>query len=130
MSEVIRVTQKGKWKKTYGFLRTVKEKRIFDALVPYGEKGVSVLSASTPIDTGESASSWSYEIAISNSEVRMEWHNNRMGNDGKTPVVILIQTGHGTRTGGYVPPNDFINPVMKPLFDEIADAVWRVVESL
>jgi hypothetical protein len=46
-----------------------------------------------------------------------------------TPLVILLQFGHGTGTGGYVQGRDFINPAIKPVFDKIAEEVWRVVTT-
>jgi len=44
-------------------------------------------------------------------------------------VVILLQYGHGTGTGGYVRGRDFINPAIKPVFDKIANDVWKAVTS-
>ena len=54
---------------------------------------------------------------------------NDVQNQG-VPIVILLQYGHGTGTGGYVQPNDFINPAMKPIFQKIADDAWKEVRSL
>ena len=130
MAEIIKVTQKGDWKKTYKFLQSIRQKRLYSLLDSYGEKGVSILSAATPVRSGATASSWYYTVTVGDSEVEIEWHNSRMGTDGQTPVAILIQMGHGTRNGGYVSPTDFVNPAMQPLFDEIADSVWKVVTSL
>jgi hypothetical protein len=48
---------------------------------------------------------------------------------GSTPVAILLQYGHGTGTGGYVQGRDFINPAAKPVMDQIAADVWKVVTS-
>ena len=31
---------------------------------------------------------------------------------GITIVQFIIKQGHGTRNGGYVPPNDFITPIV------------------
>ena len=45
------------------------------------------------------------------------------------PVAILLQYGHGTGTGGYVVGRDFINPAVKPVMDQIAEEVWKVVTS-
>ena len=36
---------------------------------------------------------------------------------------------YATRNGGYVEGFDFINPALKPLFDEIADTIWREVRD-
>jgi hypothetical protein len=40
---------------------------------------------------------------------------------------VLIQFGHGTRQGGYVQGIDYINPAMRPIFDQIAADMWKEV---
>jgi hypothetical protein len=55
--------------------------------------------------------------------------NNDAQNDG-VPIAILIQYGHGTGTGGYVAPNDYINPAMKPIFQKIANDAWKEVRAI
>ena len=42
-------------------------------------------------------------------------------------IAIILQYGHGTGTGGYVAGRDYINPAIRPVFDNIADAVWKEV---
>lgn len=130
MAKLVTVTTSGNFKKTYGFLRKIKEKRIYDVLDRYGEMGVKILSANTPVRTGATAASWTYVKEVSSGSISLEWHNSRMANDGKTPLVILIIQGHGTRNGGYVAPNDFVTPAMESLCQEATEAVWKVVTSL
>jgi hypothetical protein len=130
MSGLVKFTHKGDFKKTLKFLENIKSKKIYTILDQYGQKGVDLLKASTPIRTGKTAASWSYRVVMEGDSVGIEWLNSNMANDGKTPVAILIQMGHGTRTGGYVPPRDYINPAMKPLFDEIVQAIDKAVKAL
>lgn len=130
MGKIVSFEAKGDFRKTYRFLEKIKEFRIQNLLNQYGAKGVDILSANTPVKTGKTASSWSYETNVSNDSISIEWYNSSLANDEKTPVVILIIKGHGTRNGGYVPPNDFVEPLMEDLFAEAADAVWKVVTSL
>lgn len=127
---IITRTYTGDFRKTYDFLKSIKEKRIYDILDQYGQKGVDLLADETPKRTGKTAASWTYKKEVSEQRIVLEWRNSNMADDGKTPVVILIIKGHGTGTGGYVPPNDFVSPVMESLFKEAADAVWKVVTSL
>jgi hypothetical protein len=42
---------------------------------------------------------------------------------------VLIQYGHGTGTGGYVEGIDYINPAMRPIFDEIVERVVKEVSK-
>lgn len=97
------------------------------ALEKYGDEGVAALSSATQEDTGLTAGSWRYETFREGSVYGIRWCNSHMA--GNTPVVILLQYGHGTGTGGYVVGHDFINPVMKPLFERIKDDVRKAVSS-
>jgi hypothetical protein len=44
-------------------------------------------------------------------------------------IAVIIQYGHGTRNGGYVQGIDYINPALRPIFDEMAERVWKEVTS-
>jgi len=129
MGSIVSLTSNGDFKKTNRFLTTVLDLKIESILDFYGAKGVELLASQTPVRTGRTASSWSYEKDVTNTSITLTWVNNSVGDDGKTPVVILIIKGHGTRTGGYVAPNDFVTPIVENLFREAADAVWRAVKS-
>jgi len=94
----------------------------------YGPIGVNALANATPKDSGLTALSWDYSIEKHGSGYDLNWFNTHENNG--TVIAILIQYGHGTGTGGYVPPNDFINPAMKPVFDKIAEDIWKEVSNL
>jgi hypothetical protein len=93
----------------------------------YGREGVNALKSATPIDSAETAASWNYKIERSGRSVSIAWTNTNVV-DG-TPLIILLQYGHGTGTGGYVQGRDIINPAMRPIFNKIADNVWKAVTS-
>jgi hypothetical protein len=127
----ITVEAPGGFSKTYKYLneiQTFKRRKLMSILKKYGEEGVKSLMEMTPQDTGETANSWSYEITEKSNSIVLSFNNDAQ-NDG-IPIAILIQYGHGTGTGGYVPPNDFINPAMKPIFQKIADDAWKEVHAL
>ena len=100
-----------------------------DKLNSYGEQGVAALSNATPKRTGLTASSWSYEIEQTSTTITITWKNSNMAREA-IPIAILIQNGHGTRTGGYVQGIDYINPALKPIFEEIAENVWKELTKL
>lgn len=130
MSRLITITQKGDFKYTEDFLERMssfRQKQLMQVLNKYGEIGVNALSSATPVDTGKTASSWSYDVHISGNGIEIVWSNSNTVRGGALNIAVLIQYGHGTGTGGYVQGRDFINPVMRPLFDEIADKVWEEV---
>jgi hypothetical protein len=91
------------------------------------QKGVAALSRATPHDSGKAASSWSYEVTKTRSSITIGWKNSDVENG--YPVALMIQYGHGTGTGGYIAGIDYINPAMRPIFDQIADTVWKAVIS-
>ena len=116
---------KGDLKKTKKFLENVSRHNHFKNLERYAKRGVDALSSATPIDTGLTASSWGYEIHASGDSYKIVWTNSNLV-DG-VPIAIILQYGHATGTGGYVQGRDYINPAIRPVFDEIAENVWKEV---
>lgn len=119
---------KGDWKKTDRYLEKLKRADYMRKLNKYGAKGVAALSAATPRDTGATAGSWSYELFVSKGQTELVFYNHN--NEGGVNVAVLIQYGHGTGTGGYVAGKDFINPAMRPIFDQMAEEIWAEVRKL
>jgi hypothetical protein len=93
----------------------------------YGQSGVDALSSATPRRTGKTAESWKYRVIRDRSHPRIEWYNTNIRNG--SVIAVLIQYGHGTGTGGYVQGRDYINPAIRPIFDKIADDMWRQVKA-
>lgn len=122
---MITFTAKGDFKNTEKFLQRMKEFAKISDLDKYGQEGVDALSAATPMDSGKTASSWGYRIKHENGSASIEWTNSNI-NDG-VPIAVIIQYGHGTGRGGYVKGIDYINPAMRPVFESIADKVWKEV---
>ena len=89
----------------------------------YGKMGVEALRNATPVDTGITASSWSYEIQNEGDRVSLSFFNTSE-NKG-VYIAIILQYGHGTGTGGWVEGRDYINPAVQPIFDQIADELWK-----
>lgn len=110
------------------FLKRVLQGNIYNDLERYGQVGVDALSNATPIDSGETALSWRYRvIQTAEGHYGIAWYNEHE-NDGAN-IAILIQYGHGTGTGGYVQGRNFINPAIQPIFDLIAEDVWKKVKA-
>ena len=122
---MIVVKHKGDFNKTENFLRRISKTDFRHILQKYGQEGVAALAAATPIDSGLTASSWSYEISISRGRYVISWSNSNV-NDG-VPIAIILQYGHGTRNGGWVEGRDYINPAIQPIFDKIVAEAWREV---
>lgn len=117
----------GSTRKTEAFLRKLSKGDIFSQLEAYAREGVSALIAATPVDSGLAADSWDFEIENTRGSATIKWINKDIENG--FPVAIMLQYGYGTGTGGYVQGQDYVNPAMKPVFDRIADKVWKAVIS-
>ena len=121
----ISFTSKGDFSKTIKFLNKVKNVKINDILSKYGKIGVNALSQATPKDSGVTSRSWNYKIEVNNDNASIVWYNANVVKG--VNIAVILQYGHGTRNGGWVEGRDYINPAMKPIFDKIADQVWKEV---
>lgn len=120
-----RTRQEGK--ESDKWLQNLKNLRIEEILNRYGAEGVRALAGATPIESGETAAAWGYEIEHSGDSWTIHWTNDHI-NKGVN-IAIILQYGHGTGTGGYVAGRDYINPVLAPIFDKIANDAWKEVTA-
>ena len=125
MAGGIRLTSKGDFKKTEQFLKFATNASKNINLDKYGQKGVAALASATPVDTGLTAKSWNYKVEKSGSTISLVFYNTNVVSG--VPIAIILQYGHGTGTGGWVEGRDYINPAIRPIFDEMADAIWKEV---
>lgn len=125
---MIRFRHKGNFNNTEKLLENAKKINYRRILDKYGREGVAVLSSVTPIDSGLTSMSWTYEIKEYSGGIEVIWKNTNIVNG--VPVAILLQYGHGTRNGGYVQGRDYINPALQPIFDRLSEEIRREVASL
>ena len=125
---VIQMSEKGDFKKTFKFLKAMQEKKFLSNLNKYGERGVQLLSENTPRDTGLTASSWYYKIEDDGETLTLTWYNSNVKKDYFN-VALMLQYGHATKNGGWIEGIDYINPALKPLFDEMEKDIWEEVKS-
>ena len=120
--------QKGDFSKLSRYFERVKEAAKIGVLDKYGQEGVAALASATPVDSGQTANSWYYEIKRQNGSVSIVFNNSHI-NKG-VQIAIILQYGHGTGTGGWVQGRDYINPAIRPIFDRIAEDAWKEVTKL
>ena len=125
---MISFRQKGDFSNLSSYLERVKEKVKLGDLDKYGRAGVAALASATPVDSGQTANSWYYEIERQNGSVSIVFNNSNV-NKG-VPIAIILQYGHGTGTGGWIQGRDYINPAIQPIFDEIANNAWKEVTKV
>ena len=125
---MISFSHKGDFSKTLRFLNYVLDRDYLNILSDYGRRGVDALASATPKDSGETASSWNFEITKNSKSVILSFTNSNVV-DG-VPIAIILQYGHATRNGGYVEGVDYINPALSHIFNELANEAWgRVVHA-
>lgn len=122
---MISFKQKGNFKKVDSFFEKCLEPFDLGVLNKYGKRGVDALSFATPIDTGLAANSWYYDIVRYDGGVKIVWSNSDI--EGGYNVAILLQYGHATKDGTRVEGIDYINPALRPIFEEIKDEILKGV---
>lgn len=125
----IKLISHGSFDKAFAYLDRLRMFRVDRILNEAGQKGVDALRAASPRNTSELATSWSYKIINDgNNRARIEWHNSDI--EGGYSVALLVQYGHGTNNGGYVPPHDYINPAIEPILEEISRQIGEEVKRI
>lgn len=122
---MISFKHRGSFNRLEKFLNRVRDMGYMNMLDKYGQEGVKALAAATPTDSGRTADCWTYEISRSATKTVIAWHNTNINQN--VNIAVILQYGHGTGTGGYVEGRDYINPAMRPVFDNIAEAAWKEV---
>lgn len=124
---VISFNVHGDFKKIDGFFEKMKEGINAGVLDKYGKIGIDALRLYTPKDTGLTSESWKYRIVRDSKGTSIEWYNTNV-QDG-VHVAVVLQYGHATKSGSYIQGVDYINPAMRPVFEEIAERAWKEVTT-
>jgi len=122
---VISVKHKGDFSNIERFINVVLKRDYLNILAEYGKRGVEALRAATPVDTGLTRDSWSFEIVSGVNKTSIHWTNSNIQNG--VLVAVILQYGHGTRNGGFVQGIDYINPAIQPIFKQMANEAWEKV---
>lgn len=122
---LIKVRHKGSFNNIERFFNRVLKRDYLNILSDYAAQGVEALREYTPVNTGRLADSWGFEIESGNG-ITTIWFTNDDIENGQNVAILLIY-GHGTRNGGYVEGVDFVSPALRPVFQDLADTMWREV---
>ena len=97
-------------------------------IVLFAERGLEALINNTPIDTGQTAYSWNYEIVSSDDIVTINYYNDNLV-DGWFQVAVYLELGHGTNGGGYVLGYPYIDESIEIAFNQLIEDVWKGVDK-
>ena len=86
-----------------------------------GQAIVNALRDATPVESGETANSWGYKIVSTSRGLDLEIYNTHI-NDGVN-IAIILHYGHGTGTGGYVPPRQYIDSAIDAAYKKTINKV-------
>jgi hypothetical protein len=106
------------------WLKRVSSSNPTNALNQIASEGTRSLASHTPRETGETASGWNAKVTTKGNITEIDWANNAHP-ESEVNVAKLIELGHGTRTGGYVPPRPYIKQAMEPIFNKVGDKVVK-----
>ena len=120
------MTTKGDFNNTRNWLDKIYKHIPSPTLMKLGQEGVANLKAMTPVDTGITADAWRYSIERYSKGAELYFINDAHPGVSAN-IVILKHYGHGTRNGGYVPPNDFINPALSRVMNDGPDLIAKEV---
>ncbi len=122
---IISFKHRGDFRHTEEFFSKALKANYRDIMQVYGEKGVQALRSATPKDGGETADAWGYLIERKDGRWRITFTNDNIQNG--VNIAIILNYGHGTASGAYVAGRNYIEPAIQPIFDKIADDVWKEV---
>lgn len=120
------IKQRGRFKNTDRFFKNALQLDYRKIVDRYGQRGVEALRSATPKDSGTTADSWSYVVEEKEKGKLSICFKNSNIVDGIN-IAIILNYGHGTSKGVYVAGRNYINPAIQPIFDEIADNIWKEV---
>lgn len=103
----MKITESGDFKDLDSYLkRVIKKSSDKPRAVELATSIVDRLRQDTPKRSGLTAASWDFKISSSSKGIVIEILNNN--NNGTINIAKIIHFGHGTGTGGYVPPQPYI----------------------
>lgn len=123
----LEITSEGNFDGTLAWLKGVPNKTPTTTMNRLGREGVAALMAATPRgETGLTALGWRHMVTIEAQGPVLSFYNIAHPEAGVN-VARLIQLGHGTGTGGYVPPINYIRPALEPIYKRAGDLLAKEV---
>lgn len=115
----------GNFENTINWLKQSSNKVPSNTIRDIGREGIASLRANTPIgETGETARGWDVVVETNNNVTEISFVN-KAHPESPVNVAKLIDTGHGTGTGGYVPPQPYIRQAMESIFKNAGDKLAK-----
>lgn len=85
----------------------------YEEIIQIAEYGLKKFEKNTPSKSGKTSESWSYNIIDTKNGRVIEYNNSNIQNG--LNIAILIDTGHATATGKWVPGTHYIDKTIKSI---------------
>ena len=116
------ITESGDFKDLDSYLkRVIKKSSDKQQAVELATSIVDRLRQDTPKRSGLTADSWDFKISSSSKGIVIEILNNN--NNGPINIAKIIHFGHGTGTGGYVPPQPYIVSSIDAIYNKKINSI-------
>ena len=113
----MRISVSGDFNQMERYLK--KDRRV--SMDDMGRAIVEALRSNTPSKSGATAAAWGYRVSKTSRGEELEIFNTHI-NKGNN-IAILIHYGHGTGTGGYVPPHPYIDKAIDSVYKSAINKV-------
>ena len=116
------ITESGDFKDLDSYLkRVIKKSSDKQQAVELATSIVDRLRQDTPKRSGLTADSWDFKISSSSKGIVIEILNDN--NNGPINIAKIIHFGHGTGTGGYVPPQPYIVSSIDAIYNKKINSI-------
>lgn len=122
----IKYFSKGNFANSLRMLARYKSVDTTDRMERAGQIAEMSLMQNTPVDTGELAIGWKHTVEKGQNGLEMSVHNN---SHQEYDLVVGLEYGHGTGTGGYVQPTHFVTLTMDSIEDRLSEILGGVIED-
>ena len=123
---IISFRQKGNFSKLVGHLKPMMQIVQMKNAETYAKKGLDALMSATPKRTGLTARSWTYQIIQTDTSLTILYENTNVQNG--VNIAIVLDYGHYSR-GHWIVGRHYIEPAIRPIFDEISNDLWEEITS-
>lgn len=123
----IKLTSKGNFNKTKSFLKNISYVPSFDTLYKVAEETITKLKNASPTD--ELKNGWSYEIERNKKHTALYFNNSVLTKNGEN-LAIIIDNGHVSKTGKWVPGFNYIEPIVDEAYKDIIKYTKEEINKL
>lgn len=118
---------RGEFENINAWLKKAMSNNVDGELNRMADSGTRSLAARTPMVTGATAAGWRSKITRKGDVTEIAWMNDAHPEESVN-IAKLIELGHGTGTGGYVPPRPYIKNAMSPIWAQTDQIVRGMIK--